>query len=422
MTAHAHLKALIRARMAQTGESYTTARRQVLAGRNQPESLENPAATAPGFVHGDAAALARVTRLDEATAFGLGGGAGFLCFVFEYQGHPPTFTVVMRRHSLSNELADAALARSGLAVRTHTTGTPAVAARHLETALATGRPFLCSADVALLPHHGQSPMWKGITPVLVAVHGEEEGGLAIFDHGDRLLDKATFAAARAGHKKSKHALWQVEGGGPVPDAGLRAALADQAEGFLEPQMGHFQHGFGVRALRRLVHWMGDGAGKDALVRRFAGHEARLLGRLYEGVAVDLAGPDGLRGLQADFTEQAERQLGLDLPVAAWRESAAGWRRFADAVLAGDPALEALRGAIDARAAALAAGEGAETARAARAEVDVRMRAPFGGLRGHLGDLAVQLTALADLEEAATQQVRAALGGAGRSPGPRPQDS
>lgn len=414
MTAQKNLKSLIRARMARTGESYTTARRHLLARRGEPA----PTPRKRG-VHPDSAALAQVFAAcglphDEALLFGLGGGAGFLSFVFEYAGHPPMYTAVMRRWSMSHAFGQRALERAGIGVQSQTTGGAKSAAKHLDAALAAGRPFVCVADLALLPHHGLSPQWKGTAPQVVGVFPDADApddALTIEDHGRRHIERAAFAEARAGYRKAKHALYRL--GDALDEAalatGIRAALADCAEGLLDPQMGHFQNNFGVRGIRTLAEQLTDARTKKGMPRRFAAHQARLLGRLYACVRLEWSGAAALRHLYADFLTQASARLGIALPVAAFRESGDRWEAFAQAAVADLPDVKA---AIDAQVDALWAGEGRDALVAKRAAVEAafeRPAEPDDTWARRLADLAEHLPPIADLEARAAQAIRAALG-------------
>lgn len=412
MTAHKHQKQLIRARMARTGESYTTARRHVLAQRGEAAPDK-----APRGIHPDSHTLAQVFAAhdlphDEALLFGLGGGAGFMSFVFEYAGHPPIYTAVMRRWSMSHEFGRRAVERSGVAVEIQETGGAKAAAKHLDAALDTGEPFLCLADVALLPHHGMSIAWKGNAPQVVGVFGRADARLEIEDHGRRTMAFADFAAARAGYKKAKHGLYRIVGG--LDEAalatGMRAAIKDCAAGLLDPQMGNFQNNFGVRGIRTLADMLTDTRTKKGLPKRFDGHRARLLGRLYECVRQDWSGAGALRGLWADFLAQAEARLGISLPVAAFRETGARWDAFALAAVEG---LAPLKAAIDARVDGIWAGEGTDEMVKRRAAVDAAMSTDPGwddaAWHARLASLAEMLRPIAELESAAAQQMRVAIG-------------
>src|SRR6185503_9361661 len=100
------LKKRVRARMARTGESYSTARRRVL-GSNRP--ARPPAGVVPGYdtfgagEHRVSSLIARLLRqaghpYPDAMVCGLGGGIGFMYMVFEYKGLPPLVTIVAQHH------------------------------------------------------------------------------------------------------------------------------------------------------------------------------------------------------------------------------------------------------------------------------------------------------------------------------------
>ena len=105
MTAHKHLKERIRARMARTGESYTTARRQVLNAL-PPEEYQ-----LTGGVHPDTHAIAGVLAnrglldphsgrpLSEAMVLGVGGGLGAGYILWEFKAHDLRSLVLGFRNS-----------------------------------------------------------------------------------------------------------------------------------------------------------------------------------------------------------------------------------------------------------------------------------------------------------------------------------
>src|SRR5688572_13414359 len=96
MTAHKHLKQLVRARMQKTGESYAAARRQVIRDGRQPNvdpALGShfpgnvPAATALRVLLAQAGVANPQTRevFSEAMIFGIAGGIGAGVFSFYYE-------------------------------------------------------------------------------------------------------------------------------------------------------------------------------------------------------------------------------------------------------------------------------------------------------------------------------------------------
>ena len=105
MTAHKHLKERVRARMARTGESYTTARRHVLNALPPSEYL------LLGGAHPDTHAIAGVLAnrglldphtgrpLSEAMVLGAGGGLGAGYILWEFKAHDQPSLVLGFRNS-----------------------------------------------------------------------------------------------------------------------------------------------------------------------------------------------------------------------------------------------------------------------------------------------------------------------------------
>ena len=185
MTAHKHLKDAVRARMARTGERYTTAHRHLTgaAAGPAPEGRRPRLPTFGGGRHHDSALLTNglaaagiVTAhdgapFDEPTVAGLAGGIGFMYFSFSYAGELPTMTIVPRIHP--RPFLPGALDRAGIAHRVVETTSAAKAARELAAALDAGRAPICTVDRAALAHQ----VWadrSGAGPYDVAVVGRPE--------------------------------------------------------------------------------------------------------------------------------------------------------------------------------------------------------------------------------------------------------
>src|SRR5688572_21391092 len=241
MTRHKHLKDAVRARMARTGERYTTAHRHLTGAAAGP----TPQDVVPGYTafgggrHHDSALLTNVLAaagvvtahdgapLDEPTVAGLAGGIGFMYFSFSYAGELPTMTIVPRIHP--RPFLPGALERAGIAHRVVETTSAAKAARELDAALEAGRAPICTVDRAALPEQVWTDCFPGAEPHDVAVVGRR-GDLVLIDD-ERLepiaIPADAFAAARAAHRKSRHRMLVVEqGAGPVDLApAIRAAIA-----------------------------------------------------------------------------------------------------------------------------------------------------------------------------------------------------
>ncbi|MCB9896451.1 MAG: DUF4872 domain-containing protein [Planctomycetes bacterium] len=369
MTDQKTFKRRVRERMAKTGESYTTARRQLLpagaldAGPSDAFPGLLPGCTRFGGVHGDSAVLCNAFAqagivsphdgrpFSEAMLFGLCGGIGFMYFVFEYAGHAPILSFVPRHWSLSDEFSDGAFERTGVRVTRRTGGAPGPARKALDDALARGRTAICTVDPAKLPWLHVPAVWAGHGAHLVGVCGiDPSTDVAWIDDRARRpnpLSLDELAAARASYKKAKQRLVTVDGRDESHDlaGGIRAALAETTRVFHEGKVKGFESNFGFAGLAKW-HAMLTGA-KDRKSWRRVFATAPLvhfaLRRTYECIAFETTPPAGGRPLYADFLEEAADVTGDDaLREAAGlvRRSAVLWDEIAELALPDDDPVRA----------------------------------------------------------------------------------
>ncbi|MFW3170858.1 DUF4872 domain-containing protein [Geodermatophilus sp. CPCC 206100] len=349
MTRHKHLKAAVRARMARTGEPYTTAHRHLTA------SLQPPAEPAVGGArHHDSALLTHVLAaagvvadtdgrpLSEEVVAGLAGGIGFMYFSFSYADSLPTMTIVPRAHP--RPFLPGALERAGVAHRVVETTSAAKAARELDAALAAGRTPICTVDRALLPHQVWADDLPGAAPHDVGLLGRAEGTVLLDD--DCLapipLPEGVFAAARSGHRPSKQRMLVVEPDDtPVALApAVRSALAGTVHDLTEDVMaGNFAGNFGLRGLAKWADAVADRRGRSGWARLFGSGPAfgTAMRRLHDCLTTDHSSPGAMRPLYADFLDEAGAVL--DAPAAAacarlYRRSGELWTRIADEAAGG----------------------------------------------------------------------------------------
>jgi hypothetical protein len=346
MTTHKHLKDAVRARMARTGERYTTAHRHLIGTGASPA----PADTVAGYPafgggrHHDSALLTHVLAaagvtaahdgepLDEPMVAGLAGGIGFMYFSFSYAGELPTMTIVPRIHP--RPFLAGALERAGIAHSVRETTSAAKAARELDAALAAGRTPICTVDLAALPHHTWADTMPGAAPYDVAVVGRRGDplvdGVVLID--DEHLDPVAvpaeaFAAARAGHRKSRHRMIVVEpAAGPVDLVpAIRAAVRVTVHDLTEDVMpGNFAGNFGLRGLAKWADAVADRRGPKGWFRLFDSGPAfgSAMRRLHDGLTHDYASPGAMRPLYADFLTSAAALTG----DPALGEAAEGYAR------------------------------------------------------------------------------------------------
>jgi Domain of unknown function (DUF4872)/Butirosin biosynthesis protein H, N-terminal len=346
VTSQKHLKAAVRARMARTGERYTTAHRHLTASRDGA-----PVAVLPGYRtfgggrHHDSAMLTHVLGaagvtaahdgqpLDEPMVAGLAGGIGFMYFSFSYAGHLPTMTIVPRIHPRPFVLG--ALERAGVPYRTSETSSAAKAARELDAALDAGRTPICTVDRAALGHQVWADTIPGADPYDVVV-AARRGEVLLLD--DERLEPVevpadAFAVARAAHRTSRHRMVVVEAAPERVDLepAIRASIAVTVHDLTEDLMAkNFAGNFGLRGLAKWADALADRRTKDGWARLFASGPAfgHALRRLYDCLTFDHSSPGAMRPLYADFLDEAADLLGdAGLDVGVLREAAA---RYADA--------------------------------------------------------------------------------------------
>jgi hypothetical protein len=345
VTEHKALKRLVRERMARHGESYTTARRHVLAraGRVAP-----PAGVLSGYDtfgvewHRESALVARVLRQagmdhSEPMVAGLAGGIGFMYMVFDYHDLPPLLTIVAQHHP--EPWAPAALNRLGVPFTEQHSGKPALA--KLYAALDDGRPALCTVDRSRLPWRGMAPGY-GADPYVVAVVGRVGDTLLVDDESPRPneISAEDFVAAWSAHKKGRHHLLAVSGEQSdvdLPDA-IHAAVATTVGHLTGPVLGNnFDVNFGFSGMAKLAAQLRDRTTKQGWARRFGApvpfyHGIR---RLYECLELEYTAPGATRPTYAQFLTEAADVVSDKAFLAAaelFAHSGATWSELAGLAL------------------------------------------------------------------------------------------
>ena len=434
MTAHKHLKERIRARMARTGESYTTARRHVLNALPPSEYL------LLGGAHPDTHAIAGVLAnrglvaphtgepLYEAMVLGVGGGLGAGYILWEFKAHDSRSLVLGFRNNWQypDRWALKACARLGVPADLHETGSTKRAAEELAAAVGQGVPAIVWADQQLLGYRHLPGFLEGYGGPPVTVYGlDERAGVALVDDRNRApltvpVDALAAARARVGSYRHRQLVLDAPAA-ELDSDGLRAAvregLAEQVE-----HLGRRSDSFALPAFRKWARLLTDPRNAKGWPKVFA-DRAGLFGAclsVYENLEPVGWGGGNLRQLYAEFLDKAARLLdapALSKAAAAYREAAIRWHEVTEvAVPAGrEPFAEARR--LTVRLQELvergdaAKAEAADTAAALWAVRD-RWRLQFPGgdreVEALLPALAAAVTAAADAEEAALATLAGAL--------------
>ncbi len=336
MTVRKKFKQLVRHRMQRTGESYTTARRQILAKR-QPLVTTIPA---PSHLAGSvpATTVLRVLLthaglrdsdgqpLSESMLFGLAGGIGLGVFQFYYEKEDIGTFFLAGRASWHDDLdyAQGLTTRLGLVTEVVETSGASKAKRQLRQALERGGPVMAWVDAEGLPHRATPDTMGGGSYHVVTIYSiDDDRGIAwIGDSADRpmAVSLAELARARARIGKQKHRLlWLPEQEGrnlePAELVDLvRSGIRRCHELLDQPKMRHMAESFQLAALEtwadRLSTTPRAKNRKTSWSRVFASDSNlwRGLTWIYDSIEHYGTGGGLCRPLMADFLSDAAGRL------------------------------------------------------------------------------------------------------------------
>jgi hypothetical protein len=260
MTEQRGFKKLVRERMARTGESYTTARRHVLAkaARAQAPGVPDGLVYAEfgTYQHHEASLIRHALGSvhDEALVAGLAGGIGFMYFVFEYQGLPPMLTIVAQHHP--KPWVQTALDRLHVPYDIQHSGKPQWV--KLRKALDAGHPVFCAVDKSRLPWHGMEPGF-GTDPYTVVIAGYDGDTLYVDDESaaPHAIGTEEFGAAWSAYKKGRHQMI-VPTGQATGDPDIDGAIAATAGHLTGLVLGNnFDVNFGFSGMEKLATQLRD---------------------------------------------------------------------------------------------------------------------------------------------------------------------
>lgn len=353
MTKQKHLKQRIRARMAQTGERYTTARRHIVGA--SADSAADTSPPAPGRLHfpgihpettalrillanADVRAPHTGEYFSEPMVFGIGGGIGAGVFSFFYEAHDFASFYIAGRHLWQDNRTylDRAAQRFGVTPTFKETGGAKTAAKQLGDALALGAPVLAWVASAHLPYRGMPDYWSGGDYHVVTVYRLDETHALLGDllDGPVEITAAELAASRAPIKKQKHRIMTVA---PTEQPDLRAAVYAGIRACYEGLAQQRIKNFTLDAFKTWARNIHGGRGKQSWARLFPpGHRLWFaLTWVYDCIEHQHTGGGLLRPLYADFFAEAADALNDDALrqfAARYAELGQGWSDLASAAL------------------------------------------------------------------------------------------
>jgi hypothetical protein len=244
-------------------------------------------------------------------------------------------TIVPRIHP--RPFLTGALERAGVPHRVVETSSAARAARDLDAVLDDDRAAACTVDRGHLAYHARPAEYLGAEPYEVGVVGRRDGAVLLDDEclAPVPIPAASFAAARAAHRKSRHRMLVLEpGGGPVDVAAAsRAAVAVTVHDLVEDVMpNRFAGSFGLRGMAKWADAVADRRGRKGWSRLFDSGPAfgSAMRRLHDCLTTEYSSPGAMRPLYAAHLRAVEPLLGGAAGEAAQRYETAGglWEEVA----------------------------------------------------------------------------------------------
>jgi hypothetical protein len=234
MTAHKHLIQIVRARMEKTGESYSSARRQVV-GQASPKTSPFPYHF-PGNIPATTALRVLLAHagqpFSEELIFGIAGGIGAGVFSFYYEKEDHASFFVAGRHMWQDDVIylKEACKRLGIKPIVQESGGEKAAEKQLRDAVAKHGPCIAWLDMAHLPHRALPEQFSGGGYHVITVYEMHDDHALVGDMTDEpiAVPLQDLAKARARIKKQKNRLLSIAEAtkpkslAPIIKDGLRA--------------------------------------------------------------------------------------------------------------------------------------------------------------------------------------------------------
>lgn len=259
MTERKHFKQLVRSRMSKTGESYSTARRQVIrqaadlsnsrqSPHHFPGSIPVPTALRALLSHAGIRNPHTRAPFSEAMVFGFDGGIGAGVFAFHYAKEDFSSFYVAGRHGWQDDAhwGHTALKRLGLSFAVKESAGVKPGEKHLRDLLEGGRPVMTWVDASGLPYRALPGSFSGGGYHVVTVFGIDEtaGTALVGDLADDLIPVplGQLAIARGRIKKFKNRVLAIDPPRKVPDlpALVRNSVRECVDGLTTCKMKNFR--------------------------------------------------------------------------------------------------------------------------------------------------------------------------------------
>ncbi|KAA3647970.1 MAG: DUF4872 domain-containing protein [Chloroflexi bacterium] len=268
----------------------------------------------------------------EAMLLGIGGGLGatYMLWGFKKREYPSLVIGFRNLYNYPVKFIERLCERVGATTRQLETGGKKKALTNLEQTLADEHPALAWIDLGGAPYY-MSFLHSGVK----VVYGLEDDKVWV-DHlasKPYILNSQLVAEARAKVPSYKNRIMTVEPGGEMDiEAAIRAGLHDQID-----YLNASSDSFSLPSIRKWARMMTDTKNKKAWPVVFKGGRGLYgsLRTLYEGIEIVGTGGGGMRGMYADFLDEAAPVIEVeDLKTVATLHRALEkhWRQLAHALL------------------------------------------------------------------------------------------
>jgi hypothetical protein len=273
----------------------------------------------------------------EAMLLGIGGGLGAGYILFEFKAHHTKVLVIgwQNRWQYWVHFYETLCERIGVIPTFHEAGSPKAASKQLTDALDAGKPVVAWVDRAGMPYLQLPESLRGHIGHIVAICGMEDDTIWVDDLAAKpfAVSVEAMIPARGRISSFKNRLLEIT---PNRTPDMAEAVLTGIRDCVE-HLSQKSDSFSLPTFRKWGKMMTDRKNAKGWHVAFADRRGLYgaLRSIYEGVELVDATGGGLRGLYADFLEEAAELLSrpsLRQAAARFRDLAAQWTRLADAAL------------------------------------------------------------------------------------------
>jgi hypothetical protein len=273
----------------------------------------------------------------EALLLGIGGGLGAGYILWEFKEHQAKILVFgwQNRWNYPIQFYENLCGRINVKPTFQETGSQKAAAQHLEAALANGTGVVAWVDRAQMPYLQLSKSLEGHLGHFIAIYGIEDDMVLVDDLAAKpfRVPVGVMASARTRIGSYKNRLLLVEAKGePDIAAAVRAGIQDCIE-YLSSDSDSFSIPTFQKWGKMMTHKKNAKGWPVVFADRRGLYGA--LKSVYEGIELISTGGGGMRGLYADFLDEAAVILdnsALKQVATQYRSLGKQWSTFADTVL------------------------------------------------------------------------------------------